>query len=364
MKHYFIIFIFTFTICSYGQENFLKTYRIKAKTSRARVLKTAIKNTDTVYYKNLDFKEKEKWKNEFKIKFLRKDTISVSAIHYYEEVKVGDKIMGVLVKDTLNKNHKNYFKIKTETKHTVIHSIKSNIPGRKNRKGFQGYIKLDKKKNKIIVVLDKCQNISNLIRELKWFEKKQECLKWLLKGCHPVTIFEENGEKLEEYKNNKKTEFYYDIPLQTTIRLSHKEWSVSTLIIPIKYRFAQPGLEPSFSSSINANFFVGGSWGKTSFYNNGVDYKSNTWKFSVGLIGGISTITLTESNTRNGTFTDGKSSTEGLLSTGVGITYSFNKINFGVFYGYDYGVGENVSKWNFNKKPWAGLAVGYSIFNF
>ena len=94
--------------------------------------------------------------------------------------------------------------------------------------------------------------------------------------------------------------------------------------------------------------------------------RSNTWKITGGLLFGASTVVLNQSNTSNDAFPLDKDSniTKGLGSIGIGVGFAFNKINFGVFAGSDYAIGDDSEKWNYNKKPWLGIAIGYSLLNF
>ena len=168
-----------------------------------------------------------------------------------------------------------------------------------------------------------------------------------------------------KYKNEGI--YYFQLKNRQSIKLSFSEFNVSALTLPIKYRFrGKNGLEEDFSTAVNGNIFFGYSLGKTSFFHQEkVGNKTNTWKFSGGLLLGASTVTLNSANTSMAInpVEEDKEIIKGLGSIGVGLTYSFNKINFGAFYGYDYAIGESASRWNYNKKPWLGIAVGYSILS-
>lgn len=161
---------------------------------------------------------------------------------------------------------------------------------------------------------------------------------------------------------------FYQLQNRQTVTLSFCEWSVATLVIPIKYRFkGRNGLEEDFSTAFNANLFGGYTWGKSNFFHQEkVGNKTNTRKFTLGALIGISTAELDKNNTSldANPLGEDKKLTKGLASFGIGGTYAFNKINIGVFAGKDYAVGDDGSKWNYNKKPWIGLAIGYSLFNF
>jgi len=171
-----------------------------------------------------------------------------------------------------------------------------------------------------------------------------------------------------EGKYTRVPVYYYELKNRQTIRLFFKEWNISALTIPIKYRFkGENGLAEEFTTAINGNVFIGYSFGKTSFFHREkVGNKSNTWKVTGGLLLGASTVTLNSSNTSQAVAPLDKDTeiTKGIGSIGVGLTYSFNKINVGAFYGYDYAIGDGAEKWNYNKKPWLGVAIGYSILNF
>jgi hypothetical protein len=140
------------------------------------------------------------------------------------------------------------------------------------------------------------------------------------------------------------------------------------LTLPIKYRFkGKDGLKEDFSASINGNILFGYSIGRTSFfYQEKVGNKSNTLKLTCGLLLGASTVTLNSSNTSKAAvpIVEDVEIVKGLATIGYGVSFSYNKINLGVFSGYDYAIGEEASKWNYNKKPWLGIAVGYLLFNF
>ncbi|MFG6686234.1 hypothetical protein ACGK9U_06610 [Mariniflexile sp. HNIBRBA6329] len=160
--------------------------------------------------------------------------------------------------------------------------------------------------------------------------------------------------------------YYYKLENRQVIYLNFQEVSLSGITIPIKYRFKEgDDLKEQFSTSFNANLFLGWTfYGKRSFfYRDGVDNKSNIFKATLGGFLGAATVKLNNSNTSlaDEPIAEGTEITEGLASLGIGINLSFNKFNFGVFTGWDYSVGENSDKWNYNKKTWLGLSLGYTL---
>lgn len=202
----------------------------------------------------------------------------------------------------------------------------------------------------------------------------------VLQICHSgfkgFVKFEEDGKLwvnkyLRKNASGNYTRFpnyYFQLKNRETVSLRFKEFSVSALVIPIKYRFkGKNGLQEEFSATPSTNIFAGRSWGKSSFFHQEkVGNKTNTWKITGGFLFGASSVSLDTSNTSLAAKPLGKDVelTKGLVNIGFGLAYSYNKINLGAFYGFDYALGAEAFKWNYNKKPWIGIAIGYSLFNF
>lgn len=162
--------------------------------------------------------------------------------------------------------------------------------------------------------------------------------------------------------------YYYQLKNREAIRLSFTEFNVNTLAIPIKYRFRDKkiGLQEEFTTAVNVNFFGGFSFGRSRFFHQEkVGNITNTWKLTAGFLLGASTVKLDNSNTSLAAapMAAGTEITKGLATMGIGSTYSYNKINVGAFLGWDYSIGQNAKMWNYNRKPWLGIAIGYSLFS-
>ena len=167
--------------------------------------------------------------------------------------------------------------------------------------------------------------------------------------------------------------YYYQLKNRQTLKLHFTEVGVSALTLPLKYRLgsddnpAKP-ISEEFTTAINLNLFLGWTLrGTTIFhYREKVGNISNTAKWTLGPLFGASTVTLNKSNTSaaENPITDDTEITKGLATVGIGGTYSFNKINAGLFYGWDFSIGADAARWNYNRRPWLGLALGYSLFPF
>ena len=301
-----IITLLLFAINIFGQESFKKKYYIQDTIIFKNGEKIYLQKDSIINYVNLTDTEKKELRNEYPLGM----SISVT-----KEVKLGEN--KVLINNDIVVDDTFYIGLsKTVTINVIDNSIK-------------GFVKFDE-------------------------DGKLTVNRYLQK------------DSLGNY--TRFSTYYYKLKNRQSIQLCFTEFTVSALTIPIKYRFnGKNDLSEDFSTVINGNVFVGFSLGKTSFFHQEkVGNKSNTWKFTGGLLFGASTVTLDKSNTTkaNLPILDEKKIIKGLGSLGIGATFAFNKINFGAFLGYDYAIGEDSNKWNYNKKPWVGIAIGYSLINF
>ena len=125
-------------------------------------------------------------------------------------------------------------------------------------------------------------------------------------------------------------------------------WGFST--IPIKLRFKNENApfqyETGFSLGVNAGYEF--------------QFQSKT-KQSLGLLVGvgISTVNITPETVNN--YID-KSTTTGAFTPSLGIVYSFESFQVGLFSGLDIIPGELGQNWDYRNKPWLGVGLGFTIF--
>lgn len=171
--------------------------------------------------------------------------------------------------------------------------------------------------------------------------------------------------------------YFYKLTNRQTLRFNFSEVTVSPLTLPLKYRFSgtktyedpheEKKFSEEFSAAINLNVFIARAWGRTSYhYRDKTESITTTEKLAAGLIFGASTITLDASTTSASRtpITGDTKITKGLATVGVGGTYNINKLSFGIFGGWDFSVGDEAARWNYNRRPWVGLAIGYALFPF
>lgn len=172
--------------------------------------------------------------------------------------------------------------------------------------------------------------------------QSEQRVRSLIKGTRYITK-ETNGKyfiiDLDDF--NKKTSEYYGTNHSFT-------WGFSML--PIKLRFGGKNrnfeYEKGFSLGINAGYDY--------------QFKSRIKQSIDVLFGiGISTVAISPESVSN--YID-KSTTTGAFSPSLGIVYSYESFQIGVFSGYDIIPGELGKKWVFRNKPWLGLGLGFIIF--
>jgi hypothetical protein len=170
--------------------------------------------------------------------------------------------------------------------------------------------------------------------------------------------------KNRETKKNEML-YFYNLKNGQTLRLGYTSFALNTLTIPIKYRFKgrTKVVRKDVTASVSGVLHGGITWGWTSFtHRQGTVNESNDWNLTLGPVLGVSVVNLNKTNTFGNVFVDSETANKGLVSTGLGFTFTFNKFGGGLFYGWDYAIGEFSDNWFYNKRPWLGLGVGFSLF--
>lgn len=164
--------------------------------------------------------------------------------------------------------------------------------------------------------------------------------------------------------------FFYPLKNAEKIRLSYAGFAVSSLTIPIKWRFGFERRGQTFDQELSAGisgvFHFGYNIGTTTFqFREGTDNKTNNFDLVIGPLIGLGAVELNASNTFDefSQFPDGTTFNNGFFSYGGGVTVSINKLTFGLFYGFDVSLGENSDLWKFDNRQWLGLGVGFIIFS-
>ena len=171
----------------------------------------------------------------------------------------------------------------------------------------------------------------------------------------------------------RDSSYFFQLKNRQTLSLKHNGWVISGLTIPLKYRFStdRRGQEISddFSASINLNAMISYTlFGRSKFtYLKNLDNSIRDFSWTLGGFVGASTLTL---NNRNTVSADedripaGEQLNQGLFSVGLGTSFSYNSFSVGLFYGHDFGLGQDTGRlWDFEGKPFIGVALGINVLN-
>jgi hypothetical protein len=158
---------------------------------------------------------------------------------------------------------------------------------------------------------------------------------------------------------DRDTIYFYSLKNRQSVKIKFKQWSFNTLSVPLKARFGSEKTE--FSTGANLGALIGHSWGKTNFvHRKKLENKQYDSKWSFGLFLGADKLEFSFEDVNE---EDTKVSTA-FISSGLGLLYSYQNFNFGLTSGFDFGLGENSSKWDYQARPWLGITLGYSLFTF
>lgn len=153
--------------------------------------------------------------------------------------------------------------------------------------------------------------------------------------------------------------YQFELQNRQSLNLSFKQWSLNALTVPIKVRF---GDENEWSTGANLGALFGHTWGTTKFlHRTGIENQTFETKWTFGLFLGADKLEFTiESSVGD----DDEKVKTGVISTGLGLTFSYQKFTGGLVAGIDSGVGPDRLEWDYHNNFFFGLGAGYSLFSF
>ena len=181
-------------------------------------------------------------------------------------------------------------------------------------------------------------------------------------------------EALRKTKNIfRDSTYFFQLKNRQTLTLKHNGWVLSGLTIPLKYRFSterrDQEISDDFSASINLNAMISYTLiGRSKFtYLKNLDNSIRDFNWTLGGFVGASTLTLNSRNTTSAgedQIPAGEQLNQGLFSIGLGTSFSYNSFSVGLFYGHDFGLGQDTGRlWDFEGSPFIGVALGINVLN-
>lgn len=169
------------------------------------------------------------------------------------------------------------------------------------------------------------------------------------------------------FVKGKKVDFnqiaYIPLPVGEKLILTHLHTNWSAITIPFSIR---PRIRGRLNSQVTSELKIGTKFSLNHdwevFKNRRMDVKKNTYGFSVGMGFGLGKVPLNNSTTRLSE-NDYNIEEEGLvlfLTPGAGINIKGFKIL--VFYGWDIGLTNNTKDWDYNKRPYIGIGLGFDFW--
>lgn len=171
----------------------------------------------------------------------------------------------------------------------------------------------------------------------------------------------ENVDLVYKYSTKDKKEIYFvlsfkDFEKYCTEAIKTHSFSLGIPTIPIKLRFGNGGKEENpryfnFEGNINLGLSLGYK------YSFGFEKKN-----SISIVSGftLSSVPVDSLSTKGKIVTKTSASS---FSPHLGLIFSDNNFQFGLFCGVDFLYGETNKYWIYRNQPWLGLGFGYSLFN-
>lgn len=167
-------------------------------------------------------------------------------------------------------------------------------------------------------------------------------------------------------KYDRTTDYKFRLENRQYQMFFFQSWDVGAVTIPFKYRFSynknNVAVPDELTANINLGIFGGKSLGWITYkYRRNGELTPNVWRVTLGGFASPSIISI-DSNTTSADANPLKTTrTIGALSVGGTLMISAYNFRFGIFGGWDLGVGDVAKQWNYNRRMWVGVGLGYSL---
>lgn len=191
---------------------------------------------------------------------------------------------------------------------------------------------------------------------------------WFNHNTRTIVVFA-RGSAVPLYylfdKYQRDADYIIQLRNRDFISFRYRSWNFGAITIPFKFRSGyQIGttiVENSHETDLNLGVFGGITpWGRYRQRLEGNELKDLS-KLSVTFGGffGLSSTTLNKASTTAGAkpITDDKEKKLAVISTGIGGMFNIYNFQIGVFYGWDYGIGQEGKNWNYGGHGWWGLGI-------
>ena len=172
----------------------------------------------------------------------------------------------------------------------------------------------------------------------------------------PVSFTEEENQHLNQI-------VYINLPVHEEILFTHLHTKWSAITIPFSIR---PAISNRVNSQVTSEFKIGTKFSLNYdlefFRNRRLDIKKRSYGISAGFGFGLGRVTLDNSSTSlsGANYENEEDGLVFFLTPGLG----FNIRGFKIlgFYGWDIGLTKNTNDWNYNRKPYIGIGLGFDFW--
>ena len=193
---------------------------------------------------------------------------------------------------------------------------------------------------------------------------------WFKTSDH-ILVYKGDGITIDYYLVNRydrNAKYIFELPNRGTLSYKFRSLDFGALTIPFKYRFGYKQGEIKVKSDVIAGFNIGVYAGyKLTNYklkNRSGTFVNDTFSsLRIGPFLNISAAALDSVTTTAGVEPMAKDDKQNIavLSPGLGVMYDIKGVQFGVYGGWDVGMGPEARNWNYNKKFWLGFGIGYKL---
>lgn len=168
----------------------------------------------------------------------------------------------------------------------------------------------------------------------------------------------------------REIDYYYQFKNRQSVRFRYHARTVGAVTIPIQYR---PGyrakngqrISESVGTGLTAAVYGGYTLGRVRYtYLNHADNKiEKDWSITFGPFFGASTVKVDSATSLSAADPIKSPTNVGVVSPGLTVLAGFRGLEFGLFGGVDFAVGSVGRRWDFDRRAWLGLGVGFNVWS-
>lgn len=372
MKHLTTsLIVLTMATTAFGQTYETKNFiRIPANVEVTKTGK--VKNCDEkVKAGSIVTSELKKKNGDYDVIVTKIDTIkSDTNIPFDKEVKIKFKSLPGKANLSVNEKDNSILQVNYWLNPTYIIPSQTYIRVIKNKINCDGTITIDKQD---VTKRQISADTTVVLWKAKEGEKNEE---WFKASDIIIEVYKD--DKIDCYYVNK-----YDRNGTYTIKLDNREYvsynkrgfEFGAVTIPFKYRFGDNKTVNGQEVKVNNEFIADANLGLFAGYKFAkyrVRYEGGKLKDLSNLgctLGAFLNVSSTSIDSLSTTLSDEPLKKDekfsiGVISPGFGAMFTVYNVQIGGFVGWDFGIGQNGKKWNFNGRPWIGFGLGYSLSSF